>query len=57
VVTGHESAKDWQAYFFYVKSDAALETRVPRLRATAAKENEYLDGERSSTHRPHLFGA
>ena len=42
VVTGHESTKDWQAYFFYVKSDAALETSgYPAFAPTAAEENEF----------------
>ena len=40
-VTGHESAKDWQSFFFYVKINAALETSgYPAFAPTTSEENE-----------------
>ena len=56
VVTGHESAKDWQAYFFYVKNDAALETSgYPAFAPTAAEENEYWTGRGAQPTDPRLL--
>ena len=55
-MTGHESAKDWQAFFFYVKNDTALETSgYPAFTPTAAEENEYWTGRGAQPTNPRLL--
>ena len=50
---GHDSVKDWQAGFFYVKNDAAPDTEgLPAFQPTRAEENKFWSGRGSTPTDP-----
>ena len=55
-VKGHDSVKDWQAGFFYVKNEVAPGTDgIPAFVPTRAEENEYWAGRGQVPTDPYLL--